>query len=628
MRHTILLIYPALLLVLTFFGAKIAPAGETSPEFLSLEQTKMIRASACIGVIIHHLSQHTTGYGFYRKAPITIFNNAGILFTALFFFFSGYGLITNIISRPDYLNTFLQKRLPAVLIPFWVINLTGVILNRYVFGVRYGFAGMAGDILGVTLVNSNGWFIIEIAILYLVFYVLFSLIRNKDAALILLCLVTVLLIAYGFSRGHDVSGSKTHWFRGEWWYNSTIVFLFGMLYARFRPVFDSFCKKYYPVLVTAVCVLSALSFQVSVHTVIRHGYYQTKNDALATLAAQTAACLTFTALVILLNRKIILGNRLLRYLGGISTQLFLIHGYFAKNIFGGGKLNDFAYFAAVIVCSIASAAIISPFIKWAVKRVTTFLTPFRIVNYTLEHEIAEKRKKKRSRLLRMAAAAGMILCCIAAFLFILQKYYFARKEYRRECEAIRQAEIGDTVLWGRFETDPIRFGKERLRWIVIGRNGDQVCLLSEKGIAGSSFHHKHEAVSWEDSDLRTLLNSAAYTGMFSKYEAESIVPAGGDTITLLTVREADEVFASDRERELIVTPEAELKGTNTNAMSKDNLWDMKGYRTSWWWLRNENGVKDVTAPIVSVDGEIMTEEKEVNRPGGAVRPVIWVDCSL
>jgi len=98
----------------------------------------------------------------------------------------------------------------------------------------------------------------------------------------------------------------------------------------------------------------------------------------------------------------------------------------------------------------------------------------------------------------------------------------------------------------------------------------------------------------------------------------------GDLITLLTVEEAAGFFEDAEDRELAITSAAEQDGTNINRMSKDNNWDMKGYRSSWWWLRGEAGEKSITAPIVSVDGEILLSKKAVNKPGGAVRPVIWL----
>ena len=47
-----------------------------------------------------------------------------------------------------------------------------------------------------------------------------------------------------------------------------------------------------------------------------------------------------------------------------------------------------------------------------------------------------------------------------------------------------------------------------------------------------------------------------------------------------------------------------------------------GYLTA---VLREKGYKTKMAPIVTVDGAISYTDKEVNRPGGAIRPVIWVE---
>ena len=51
---------------------------------------------------------------------------------------------------------------------------------------------------------------------------------------------------------------------------------------------------------------------------------------------------------------------------------------------------------------------------------------------------------------------------------------------------------------------------------------------------------------------------------------------------------------------------------------------MTDVKTSWWWLRGDTGYTGLTAPIVTVDGVISPDEKYVNKPGGAIRPVIRV----
>jgi hypothetical protein len=53
---------------------------------------------------------------------------------------------------------------------------------------------------------------------------------------------------------------------------------------------------------------------------------------------------------------------------------------------------------------------------------------------------------------------------------------------------------------------------------------------------------------------------------------------------------------------------------------------MKGYDSSWWWLKGSNKEGEITAPIVEIDGSIYENKKYVNKPGGAIRPVLYLTC--
>lgn len=634
-------IYPVLLLILTFFGAKISSRGEVAPDFPARRQSRMIEASACVGVVIHHVAQDITSYGRNPKGPITVFVYIGFLFTAIFFFFSGYGLMASLQTKPDYLKTFLQKRLPAVLIPFWIINAIGAVLvkqetiarpvYRY-YGQTDAPAGPAEilkKIFGLTLVNSNGWFIIEIVILYLLFYAFFSLIKNKDAALFFMCASVGVIIAFAFLQGHDPEGGKVHWFRGEWWYNSTITFAFGLLFARFRKELSELFDRYHTALTAVSAVLTVGFTYASFYAVEHFGYYHEGfptyvRDAMITLVIQMVTCIVFVVFVLLLNMRVSIGNRVLEYLGRIQLPLFLVHGYFVYSIFKHTPMSDFVRFAAVLASGIVCASVITPVSDFLAKNVTALLVRQRKTNDTLEALAAEELREKRSRKIKRILSAVIVFLFLAIPVLILAGRITSEKEYEKELAALAKAEIGDIVYFGRFDMDRHKIGRERLTWIVIKNSGNNLCLLSEKGIAGSYYNQRHLEVTWEESDLRKLLNSDEFTQMFSDSELGLIVPEGGDIITLLTPEEALEVFVTDKDRELAITDMAEFKGVNINIPSKANEWDMKGYRSSWWWLRGSSTEPSITAPIVTVDGEVVLSDKPVNKPGGAIRPVIWL----
>lgn len=629
MSDLLLVLFPVLLFGAAGYKARISKKGSFSRTFMLPDQTKMIQAAACLGIILHHVTQQITEYGVLPRGPIGIFNETGFLLTALFFFYSGYGLITSFYTKPFYLHSFLQNRLPRVLIPFWVINLLGCLADRFVYGVRLGPEAFLARVFGLFLGNSNSWFIIEITVLYLFFYLFFFLVPEKDLALLLLEISVLCLIVFAFFRGHDPLGAKGTWFRGEWWYNSTAAFAAGTLYGRFRDRADPFLRKNYRVCLGLSALLTAGSVHLAVFMVRRWGYYHEGSfygyrGALLTLLSQSAACCCFVFFLLLVSMKISLGNPLIRYLAGIRAELFLIHGYFVNRVFAPIRMPDFVRFGAVIVCSILCTALLAPGIRILTRRAAEILMPRQAESPTLEREMAERRRRKVLKRIAAAVGTGILVLGLVLLWRAPGHLFFAGKECREEYEALSGAGIGDEVFFGYFEMEPARLGKERIPWIVARRWKDQVILVSRYGIAGSFYHQRHEAVSWEESDLRTFLNSETFLSAFSSYERAYLADTDGDAVTLLTAEEAESFFEKDTDRELAITKAAEQEGTNINRMSKHHGWDMKGYRSSWWWLRGEKGEKSLTAPIVTVDGEILRADKAVNKPGGALRPVIRI----
>ena len=137
MSNLLLLIYPVILIAITFIGCKRYPRYEYAKSLPDRDQTKMLQAVACIGVIMHHVTQEITGFGWIYKGPITIMSSMGILFTSLFFFSSGYGLIVSEYGKDDYLKGFLRHRLPTVLVPFFIANIIYILVLSNFYGITF-----------------------------------------------------------------------------------------------------------------------------------------------------------------------------------------------------------------------------------------------------------------------------------------------------------------------------------------------------------------------------------------------------------------------------------------------------------------------------------------------------------
>lgn len=104
---------------------------------------------------------------------LRIFSTIGVWLIGFFFFCSGYGLITILRTKQDYLKGFLVKRVLIVLVPFFLCNYAymSVELLR---GMQFSTPELIASFFGVLLMNSQMWFAVEIMLLYIVFFLLFT----------------------------------------------------------------------------------------------------------------------------------------------------------------------------------------------------------------------------------------------------------------------------------------------------------------------------------------------------------------------------------------------------------------------------------------------------------------------
>lgn len=631
MWDKLLIIFPMILVVLIFWKSEIFKKNKFSSEAWNREQGKMLQAIACIGVILHHLTQVITEYGVMDKGPITILCSMGILFTSIFFFFSGFGLITSVYHKEDYLERFLLHRLPVVLVPFVTSNICYLLVRILYSKVPTTTSDIWAGVTGYRLLNSNAWYIVEIIFFYVAFYILFSSIRNKDVAMVLLSVFVVAFMKYCMSQGADPALVGTHWFMGEWWYNSTIVFVMGMVVARLKDKIINFAKKYYGRLLAITIVLFVISFAVEEYVLKTCGYHSNSmvidgiNNQMVTFYAQILLCIVFAWLILLLNMKLSIHNAVLKVVGSISLELYLIHGVFVNQIFDFKNGNSFLLYGAVFVFAAIGAVFLHGINVVILKILDWIQGQKKQDKKRVFVSVAEKRRRRKK--VAMIAIVSIIILCGCAL--ILDKIVRQPIEAKKEMQMLKQAKVGDEVLFGRYECDAMIPGKERVKWIVLQKNENRVMLLAKEGIEGSVYNRKHVQVEWQNADICHFLNEDMFAALFSNYEKKSVLknPESGDYISLLSAKEAERLLKGDVDRQLtFLVSNAASKGTNVNEVSRVHQWDSKGYHASWWWLRGEG--KSIFAPIVTVDGEIVTDKKYVNKPNGAVRPVVWVQYEL
>ncbi|MCR5249494.1 MAG: acyltransferase family protein [Lachnospiraceae bacterium] len=322
-------------------------------DFLSLSSSKLILGFMAVLIVFHHMVQQSDPMD---VGMLGFLENAGVGFVGMYFFFSGYGLHESLKAKKDYLSGFLKKRLPPILIPFYVCILVFVACELLTNGpVKAG--RLIGWLSGWDLINSHMWYIVEITILYLLFLLSFRLIKNRKLALFLLFCSTAAMVAGSLLLGHGDA-----WFQGEWWYNTTLLFPFGIWFSMHREKLVDFMKHYYVVLLPLTAVLFILFQKATEYMLMTYSYWSETlmdkgyDDKLRCLSVQLPMVLFFVLLMLLAGMKLKIGNAALRFLGDISLELYLIHNLFMgafSSIKGTG-----AFFVSVLITAIPAAALL------------------------------------------------------------------------------------------------------------------------------------------------------------------------------------------------------------------------------------------------------------------------------
>ena len=191
---------------------------------------------------------------------------------------------------------------------------------------------------------------------------------------------------------------------------------------------------------------------------------------------------------------------------------------------------------------------------------------------------------------------------------------------------------GREVSFGRYEQDgDTDNGPEEIRWTVLDREGDHVLLLSEYCLDVRAFNEGGGDTTWEQSTIRSWLNSSFMDTAFTSEEQKAILKTevdnsqaegysektvGGnnteDQVFLLSYKEAfEDYFGSDQARRCSPTAYADQMPIYT--YSGD----------CGWWLRSPSYMQEAVV-YVRYDGSIETNWG-ASYPYIGIRPALWIN---
>ena len=371
-----------LLAVLLVYGAKIFPKGAWNGEYTSLGQMKALQGACVLCISLHHMAQKTCAPWNdprYIVHGMDFFVPIGFMLCAVFLFCSSYGLYKSVKTKPDYLRHFVRKRIVPLAVAYYLSEII-YLLVRAAMGEHMNAVTVLWYLSGLHMANFNTWYIIAILFFYFVFYLAFRFCKKDGTAIFAVFAVTLLYTVLCTLIDH-----QSDWFiRGEWWYNSILLFPVGLLFAKYEDRITAFFKKGYPVWLLFSFAGLIASFRFSVYLKdTRFGYYgETWGDPLkiwhrlGTCAGEWLACLFFVAFIFILLMKVRLGNRALAWLGSVTLEYYLMHGIFVE-LFGFDFLNMLRsivyikkvplYIVTVLACAVAATLLFRLLLKGVMK---------------------------------------------------------------------------------------------------------------------------------------------------------------------------------------------------------------------------------------------------------------------
>jgi len=302
-------------------------------KYMSKEYTNCLRGIFAILVVIHHLYQYS---GLLHGTYIgKILQLCGFLSVAMFFFFSGYGLMFSS-NKKNYIEQFFRKRfLPLycfyvvliILYSFWTLLLETAISPRKI---------VQSFFFGETIV-TNGWYLQATFIVYLLYLFCFKIFKTNKARILSIgvAIFSYCVFCYLIDLGIN-------------WYQTVPCIVLGMVYCYKKNWIDTILGKR----VWTIFVLSLMSFVVCV-MLSELSRIDVVFDVLYSIFF---VCATITLSYILYNTSII-NNKLFALCGNYSLEIYVAHGFFLRLIQLKYIENKLMYILTVIICTIITSVV-------------------------------------------------------------------------------------------------------------------------------------------------------------------------------------------------------------------------------------------------------------------------------
>lgn len=269
----------------------------------SLAHTNALKGICVVGIVLHHCSQTTwESYGYIWSE----FTLIGSSLVSIYFFLSGYGLISSIkLKGKTYLDNFFSKRLKKILFSFIIATILWWFLSYLLFPKTFSLYSLIINTINGGELLPHSWFVVVILIQYILFYFTQRYINQIWINQLILFIFSIFFIVVL----HQLS-----W--GAWWYVSTLAFNAGMIFKLVEGKMFKFKNNYY-IVFCVICILILVFFYWTPRLIPGQKYL---------------AHFIFPIIAVLTSGLFDIVNKYTTFLGSISYEIYLFQCFPAMGL--------------------------------------------------------------------------------------------------------------------------------------------------------------------------------------------------------------------------------------------------------------------------------------------------------
>ena len=294
-----------ILFILNLFSFRLIKDKRTD---LDKQTSQFLKGICALLIVIHHISMiycyDINAFDFTNTSFLSQFIAWGSPIVCIFFFISGFGLMKKVNITNNAIIS-LEQRLFKLFLPIIIISLIYfIILNLIGVGIDI-------NILSEKTFLPNSWYCYVIAYLYIIFFVLLYFTKNQKFIIAALLLSSVMFIFFMIIL---------NW--SSYWYKSIIVFNIGTIYAFYEEKINVILNSYLGLILLLSLLIIYGIITLNISFVSNTTITNINNFFISLLCPILILpfCLNWELSTTSIFAKI------LKFIGSISYEIYLIHG--------------------------------------------------------------------------------------------------------------------------------------------------------------------------------------------------------------------------------------------------------------------------------------------------------------